>query len=539
MPPRGGTKRAAAAAVEPAAPAAPAEPAAPALPAEPAAPAVPAEPAARALAAQEHARRRAAHFAVYDGGVDAVGAAAADPAHAGASGAAARELGPWASATQLAGARPSQRRAREAKLAAAARALAEAAADAAAAPAWAPPRDPALGRRRGGPGAGPPTLQALTLRLAAEHIEAVESLWGLPDGVRARLAAAAAEARTLSPAAARLFSAGSPAELILPDCSRLEEADLRAALVEAATPALARLELKSCGRGLGDGAARALAAAGPLCALTSLRLDGAYRLEDAGAAALLQAMPNLKELALTRAPRLGGIVEELPRIAPGITALDLSESRGAGANALHAAAKGLRELERLALDGLPEVDDDLVAALAAAAPRLRALSLRACGVGDAGAAALARSATGLRELFLDETGVGAVGVHALAGCRALERLGLGRCCVDDAGLAALAAALPRLRSLSLYACITLGPGGVGALAASAGASLEELDLSWCRRVDGAALGRLVDACRALRRLTLWGLAPGDAFLHGHGGEELVVVGAEGGEVLQPVDHLRF
>jgi hypothetical protein len=501
-----------------------------------AAPAEPAAPAARALAAHEHARRRAAHFAVYDGG-DAAGAAA-DPAHAGAADAADRELGPWASATQLAGARPSQRRAREAKLAAAARAEADAAA--AAAPAWAPPRDPALGRRAGGPGAGPPTLQALALRLAAEHIEAVESLFGLPDVVRARLAAAAAEARALSPAAARLFASGSPAELVLPDCARLEEADLRAALIEAATPALARIELKSCGRGLGDGAARALAAAGPLRALTSLRLDGAYRLEDAGAAALLQAMPNLKELALTRAPRLGGGVAELPRLAPGLTALDLSESRGADAAALHAVAAGCTALERLALDGLPEVDNAFVAALAGAAPRLGALSVRQCGgVGDAGAAALARSALCLRELYLDETGVGAEGVRALAaGCPALERLGLGRCGVDDAGLAALAAGLPRLRSLSLNGCAAVGAAGVGALGA-ASASLEELDLSWCRRVDGAAIGRLVDACRALRRLALWGLAPGDAFLHGHGGEELVIVGAEGGEVLQHVNHLRF
>jgi hypothetical protein len=69
---------------------------------------------------------------------------------------------------------------------------------------------------------------------------------------------------------------------------------------------LERLELGSCGRGFTDEAAAALAEAGPLQQLRVLRLGGAYKLNDAGLLALLQAAPGLQELAVPSASRLTG-----------------------------------------------------------------------------------------------------------------------------------------------------------------------------------------------------------------------------------------
>ena len=45
------------------------------------------------------------------------------------------------------------------------------------------------------------------------------------------------------------------------------------------------------------------------------------------------------------------------------------------------------------------------------------------------------------------------------------------------------------------------------------ASLEELDVSWCRGIPEEALGRLVDACPALTSLTLFGCSQARLDLH--------------------------
>lgn len=67
--------------------------------------------------------------------------------------------------------------AREDKIAAAA----AAAEDATAAAEWVPKRDPALGPRRA---ARVGKLSAMCLALLVEHIDAVETLWGLPSIIK-------------------------------------------------------------------------------------------------------------------------------------------------------------------------------------------------------------------------------------------------------------------------------------------------------------------------------------------------------------------
>lgn len=64
-------------------------------------------------------------------------------------------------------------------------------------------------------------------------------------------------------------------------------------------------------------------------------------------------------------------------------------------------------------------------------------------------------------------------------------------------------------------------------------TLQELDVSWCRKLPNEALGALVDGCRSLRRLSLWGCTQlTDTFLLGHSNDSLEVLGL--GEALVPV-----
>ena len=94
----------------------------------------------------------------------------------------ARTLGPWSSARQLVEGRAKAAAAREDKIAAAAAAAAEAERGVE----WAPKRDPAQGPRsqdRVG------KLSAMCLALLVEHIDAVETLWGLPSIIKVPLPA--------------------------------------------------------------------------------------------------------------------------------------------------------------------------------------------------------------------------------------------------------------------------------------------------------------------------------------------------------------
>lgn len=219
--------------------------------------------------------------------------------------------------------------------------------------AWAPSRDPALGPR---PSCQVPPLFQIALRLLVTHIDAVESLWGVPDPIRSQLASAVCARRALSPDVAQLFGSDFTSELVLPDCVQLDPAAMlqllqllvvgrsRAAADADAGEAAAkqqqgvqrlqenlqerddpqekddqqqqpppqccrieRLELGNCGRGFTDEAAAALAGAGPLQQLRVLRLGGAYKLNDTGLLELLQAAPGLQELAVPSASRLTGV----------------------------------------------------------------------------------------------------------------------------------------------------------------------------------------------------------------------------------------
>jgi len=466
----------------------------------------------------------------------------------------ARRLGPWSSAYELSNAREGAAAAREERLRAAA-AAAPAGAQAAAAR-WAP--------REGGGARGRfiPPLFSLCLDLLVDHVGEIDSLWGLPDAIRGRLAAAVCAKRRLSPAVAALFADGGATEVLLPSCTQLEAPAMAALLAAVATPRLERLELGACGRGLGDDAAAAAARKGPLSALEvravaaaaaprrrhsppsyppsnrrplkprnhthtttkttqSLSLGGAYRLTDAGAAALLAAAPRLARLALPQASLLGGAL--LGGLPSTLVSLDLTDCRGVAPAALAAALPRLPALERLVIDGWGEADDALIATIASAAPALTELSARCADVGDDGVVALAAGRPGLTALALDDAfRLTDAALAALAErCRGLASLSLRRCArLSDGGLAALAERCA-LRHLDVSGVVGAGRGLTAALGRACHETLETLDVSFCRSMGDDELGPLADACRHLRLLRVFGCSSiTSSFVCGHRSEAL-------------------
>jgi len=90
-----------------------------------------------------------------------------------------------------------------------------------------------------------------------------------------------------------------------------------------------------------------------------------------------------------------------------------------------------------------------------------------------------------------------------------------------------------LRSLNLNACTNITDATLEALTQNCAATLESLDVSWCRKLSYQGVGRMVDRCARLERLEVWGCTQlGDEFLNGHSNDLVKVVGR--GEVLLPV-----
>jgi DNA repair protein RAD7 len=144
---------------------------------------------------------------------------------------------------------------------------------------WTPSRDPSLGPR---PTSLIPSLYTLALQLLVKHIDAVSTLWGVPDLIKTEVAAAVCQQRRMDPTIAQLFADSAPSELVLTDCTQLDAEAMGQLLATAGSRRLERLELCMCGRGFGDEAAAAVADKVPLSGLRRLKLTGAYRLSDAG-----------------------------------------------------------------------------------------------------------------------------------------------------------------------------------------------------------------------------------------------------------------
>jgi DNA repair protein RAD7 len=71
----------------------------------------------------------------------------------------------------------------------------------------------------------------------------------------------------------------------------------------------------------------------------------------------------------------------------------------------------------------------------------------------------------------------------------------------------------------------IGDAALVALAQHCSASLEHLDVSWCRAVSEDGLGHLVDACPRLSCLHVWGCTQiTDRFHDGHSRHAMRVVG---------------
>eukprot|EP00892_Ulva_mutabilis_P010838 jgi/Ulvmu1/8126/UM040_0021.1 len=479
----------------------------------------------------EIAQRRAAHFATFEA-EQSENEDQEDNVHVG--GDEANKLGPWSSARQLVEQRAAAAEARRGRLLAQADDAGEGLVE------WKPSRPgwqtSQRTRRR-----TVPSLSRLCVLTVADCIDYVESLTGLPQVYLNQLAECVSNRRKLSADAWQLFTSDAPVEVIVPNCTQVDEASMVAGLKACCTHRLERMELGFCGRGFGDAAAAAVAEIGPLRALRELQLAGAYRLGPEALLKAAAAAPDLHRLCVPACVCLQGaaVLPQLAAALPQLRHLDLSACRGLDGPSLAAGLRDMHALRALYLDEVEAVDDAVLEA--AATPQLAVLHVRRCRrITDGGIATAAAAATALTDLALSETAASAASLSVLsAACPALAALQLRQCMrvKDEAALVAIAQQ-GVLRRLDVSTVPAVSGALLLELAAMCSKTLEELDLSFCRGVPANAVGHLLDACSALRVLQVFGCSQlTKAALRGHSNVAVDVCGEptlEGGMHAQPV-----
>ncbi|CAI5537407.1 unnamed protein product [Closterium sp. Naga37s-1] len=319
-------------------------------------------------------------------------------------------------------------------------------------------------RSGGGGGLGPRSLYSLCLDMVSAHIEALESLEGVPDGVRRDLSACLSAQRRLDGPALLLLVGGVAAELAVADCSLVGEADLHRALLTCHPAKLELVDLSMCGRSLSDTCftTTLLRAPASLPALRSLSLQGAYRLSDTSLPPLALSAPSLAHLSLLHCPLLSApaVSTLLSSLASSLKTLRLDGCTQLSAHALLPGLRALTGLTCLSLAGVPSVTDAVLAdLLPAVGGHLRDLSLAHCEVvTDESMAAAAVHAPSLTALDLSHLPLlSDDSLHSLCSAQLkLRSLNLTRTNFSDSALASLVqssgAALHTLSVNAVYEC---------------------------------------------------------------------------------------
>lgn len=312
------------------------------------------------------------------------------------------------------------------------------------------------------------------------------------------------------------------------------------------------------------------------CTLPLLRealLRGAYRLSDKGLHLLLSATPNLESLSLMACTRLSpsGIVNIASKVQM-LKSLDLYQCQQLDCTNIVATVAELPYLERLCIADLPQMTDEAVgdmvsnvgtrllelnigycskltrisiAAIGACCPNLETLKMERLPLLNKLTASAAAEKDSAKKMKKRKTNMSGAenpdnnndGDHQnnvdsnvleplVVGCTRLRHLYLEELDVSDGDLALL------LSNGSVFSFLSLRrmPGAANetslSIANRLADSLQELDVSFSRNINSCALGLIVDSCKKLLTLSVWGCTQlTRTFYDGHSNDDVNVVGA--------------
>ncbi|KAL9674374.1 hypothetical protein QQ045_030646 [Rhodiola kirilowii] len=303
-----------------------------------------------------------------------------------------------------------------------------------------------------------PSLVDLSMSVLASYSEFVSSLDHVPDEMREKLSRFVCEYRKMDTNFMRLLVAGSPQQIIVKDCSWMTVEQFDEIFRNCDVKNLRVLHLELCCNCMFDSTLSDAFGGSPakFCALASLSLKGAAGLTDEGLKSLTLLAPSLKSINLSLCSLItaDGIDTIASAYKLTLKELYLDECPQINALFMWPALMELKTLEVLSLAGIHRVTDGFLGPIA-----------RVCG-------------SNMKELRLAD-------------------------CGDEALGAFLKLSGQSLTELSLNGISKVGPCTASSIARYT-RDLQILDLSWCRSISNEMLGLIVDSCRSLRLLKLFG-----------------------------------
>ncbi|KAK6927216.1 hypothetical protein RJ641_005807 [Dillenia turbinata] len=389
----------------------------------------------------------------------------------------------------------------------------------------------------------PSTLLELSMNVLAKNADVIVSLQGIPDILRHKLSHLVSSCRKMDAHFMGLLAAGSPAELRVKDCSRLTEEEFTEIFKHCDTQNLMVLQLDLCGGFMTDEVLHATIASSPnsLPSLVFISLKGACRFTLTGLEYLVESAPALQSVNLSQCSLLNStaIFVLADSLRSTLRELYIENCHNIDVMDVLGRLARLEHLEVLSVSGIHTVSDDFVHEIVFAhGQHLKELFLADC---------LCMNDTVL--LSVEGYGVGRQGsipstrpkdqYHCLCAQSSLcfsvtemwDKFGS-----DEAVAAFLAVAGGSLRELSLNKVCKVGLNTALSISKFS-RKLLRLDLSWCRKMTDEDLGLIVDSCKSLKLLKVFGCAQiSDAFPSGHSNSLVRVIGLN----MKPfLDHMNL
>lgn len=391
-----------------------------------------------------------------------------------------------------------------------------------------------------------PKLEDMSMNLLAKHVEALSSLRGVPDVLRNKLSNVLCDSRKMDSHFMELLTSGSPAEIRVKDGSWLTEEEFSKIMKGCDTSNLTVLQLDLCGHCLPDYTLRPVLAQSPnsLPALSSISLRGACRLTDSGIKALVASAPSLCSVNLAACPLLSytSIMYMADALGSVLKELYLDDCQNIDMMLSLPALQRLEFLEVLSLADIETVSDDFVSNFVTVCGRnLKELDFSGCSkLTDRSLKAVGEKCSALQTLHL-------ANLHKLTdsslgylanGCRSIQTLKLRGNAFSDLAVAAfLEASGEPLTEFSLNKVKKVGRHTAISLARCCSKNLLSLDVSWCRSLSDSALGLIVDSCKKLKIVKVFGCTQiTSKFVSGHSNACVQIVGLQ----LTPIlEHLNI
>ncbi|KAI3836070.1 hypothetical protein MKW98_016374 [Papaver atlanticum] len=391
-----------------------------------------------------------------------------------------------------------------------------------------------------------PKLEDMSMNLLAKHVEALSSLRGVPDVLRNKLSNVLCDSRKMDSHFMELLTSGSPTEIRVKDGSWLTEEEFSKIMKGCDTSNLTVLQLDLCGHCLPDYALRPVLAQSPnsLPALSSISLRGACRLTDGGIKSLVASAPSLCSVNLAACPLLSStsIMYMADALGSVLKELYLDDCQNIDMMLSLPAIQKLEFLEVLSLADIETVSDDFVSNFVTVCGRnLKELDFSGCSkLTDRSLKAVGEKCSALQTLHLanllklTDSSLG----YLANGCRSIQTLKLRGNAFSDLAVAAfLEASGEPLTEFSLNKVKKVGRHTAISLARCCSKNLLSLDVSWCRSLTDSALGLIVDSCKKLKIVKVFGCTQiTSKFVNGHSNACVQIVGLQ----LTPIlEHLNI